>query len=246
MLMKTDYENKISRQEALKLACYYLQERVRNGSHLKIIFEHAVHVFNVAKIAESIARHSDGRLDHDTAYALGLLHDIGRIKDETVTKVPHGVEGFNYLAEHGYPDLAPICLTHGFISKDIKKSDYPTYRNGLFKQVKNYLADLEYNDYDRVIQLADLFSRGKEILSIKQRLEKNKSFYHIKNLSYEREAFELRDYINITFGINAEQLVQDLFKRPIGNSYNATLVQPQPQIQPFKFCSFVGKFAHAK
>ena len=246
MLMKTDYENKISRQEALKLACYYLQERVRNGSHLKIIFEHAVHIFNVAKISESIAKHSDGRLNPDTAYALGLLHDIGRIKDETVTKVPHGVEGFNYLAEHGYPDLAPICLTHGFISKDIKKSDYPTYRNGLFKQVKNYLADLEYNDYDRIIQLADLFSRGKEILSIHQRLEKNKSFYHIKSLSYEKEAFELRDYINKKFGINAEQLVQDLFNRPVSNDDNVAIVKIRPTVQPFKFYRFNNTFAQAK
>ena len=95
--MKTNYENKISRQEALSLACYYLQDRVRNGSHLKIIFEHAVHVFNVAKIAEHIALHSNGRLNPDTAYCLGLLHDIGRIKDETVTKVPHGIEGCTYL-----------------------------------------------------------------------------------------------------------------------------------------------------
>lgn len=240
--MQTNYENKISRQEALRLACYYLQDRVRNGSHLKIIFEHAIHVFNVAKIAENIAKHSGGRLDPDTAYSLGLLHDIGRIKDETVTNVPHGIEGFNYLAEHGYPDLAPICLTHGFISKDIKPSDYPTYRPKLFKQVKEYLADLEYNDYDRVIQLADLFSRGKEILSIHDRLEKNKKFYRIENLSYEQQAYDLRDYINGKYGINVEQMVQDLFKRPVG-AYPVSALQPRPKLQPFKFYRFDGRFA---
>lgn len=240
--MKTDYENKISRQDALRLACYYLQDRVRHGSHLRIIFEHAVHVFNVAKIAEKIAEHSGGKLDPDTAYSLGLLHDIGRIKDETVTKVPHGVEGFNYLAEHGYPDLAPICLTHGFISKDIKQSDYPTYHPKLLKQVKDYLSDLDYNDYDRVIQLADLFSRGKEILSINQRLEKNKKFYHIENLSYEQEAYDLRDYINNKYGINVEQMVQDLFKQTVG-SYSINALPDQPKHQPFKFYRFDGRYA---
>ena len=93
--MQSNYENKINRQTALKHACYYLQERIRHGSHLRIIFEHAVHVFNVAKIAECIAEHSNDKLNPDTAYCLGLLHDIGRIKDETVTNVPHGIEGFN-------------------------------------------------------------------------------------------------------------------------------------------------------
>ena len=240
--MQTDYENKISRQEALKHACYYLQERVRNGSHLKIIFEHAVHVFNVAKIAEGIAKNSNGRLDPDTAYSLGLLHDIGRIKDETVTKVPHGIEGFNYLVEHGYPDLAPICLTHGFISKDIKKSDYPTYRTKLFNRVKEYLSDLEYNDYDRIIQLADLFSRGKQIMSIHDRLEKNKSFYHIKKLSYEQQAYDLRDYINNKYGIDTEHLVQNMFKQPVG-MYPTSELQNQPKLQPFKFYLFDGRYA---
>lgn len=240
--MHADYENKISRQGALKLACYYLQERVRNGSHLKIIFEHAVHVFNVAKIAENIAKHSNGKLNPDTAYCLGLLHDIGRIKDETVTKVPHGIEGFNYLVEHGYPDLAPICLTHGFISKNIQKSDYPTYRPKLFKQVKEYLSDLEYNDYDRIVQLADLFSRGKQILSIHDRLEKNKSFYHIKKLSYENDAYNLRNYIDNKFGIDTEQLVQDMFKQSV-SGYTASVLPNQPKLQPFKFYRFDGRYA---
>lgn len=237
--MQTDYENKISRQEALKLACHYLQERIRNGSRLKIIFEHAVHVFNVAKIAETIAKNSNGALDPDTAYSLGLLHDIGRIKDETVTKVPHGVEGFNYLVDNGYSDLAPICLTHGFINKDIQQSDYPTYPSKMFKQVKNYIADLEYNDYDYIIQLADLFSRGKEILSIRQRLEKNKSFYHIENLSYEKQAYDLRDYINSKYNIDVEHIVQNLFKQSLEKKHiGKTVVADKPKLQLFKTYRF--------
>ena len=240
--MQFDYENKISRQEALRLACYYLQERVRNGSNLKIIFEHSIHVFNVARIAENIARNSNGRLDPDTAYSLGLLHDIGRIKDESFFIFFHGVEGFNYLAEHGYPDLAPICLTHGFISKDIIQSDYPTYRPKLFAKVKEYLSEIEYNDYDRIIQLADLFSRGKQIMSIHDRLEKNKSFYHIKNLSYEQQAYDLRDYINNKYSIDTEQLVQNMFHKPVG-MYPHSELRHQPKLQPFKFYRFNGRFA---
>jgi len=206
-----NYTNKISRQEALRLANVYLQERIYNGSNPRIIFEHGVHVFNVAKIAEAIAKQTHGAIDPDTAYSLGLLHDIGRIKDETVTHIPHGIEGFNYLTQIGYKDVAPICLTHNFIDKDIKKSDFPTYSDELFADTKEYLSTIEYNDYDRIIQIADLFSRGKDIMSIQQRLDKNKSFYHIEKLSYEDKAFALRDYLDEKYNIDIEQTVADLF-----------------------------------
>ena len=146
------------------------------------------------------------------------------------------------MVENGYPDLAPICLTHGFISKDIKQSDYPTYRPKLLKQVADYLSDLEYNDYDRIIQLADLFSRGKEILSIHQRLEKNKKFYHIKDLSYEQDAYDLRDYINSKYHINVEHLVQETFKQPVGY-YPPSIIPDQHKPQPFKLYRFDGRFA---
>lgn len=209
--LQSDYEGKISRVQAKKLAYYYLQERIHNGSNIKIIFDHGKHVFNVAKIAEAIALHSKGRLDADTAYSLGLLHDIGRIKDETVTKVPHGIEGFNYLTEHGYPDLAPICLTHGFLDKNIKAEDFPTYSSEQLNTVKTYLQTREYNDYDYVIQLADLFSRGAQIMTIHQRLEKNKQFYHLPEIPFEKKAYEILGYINTKYQIDVEQIVADLF-----------------------------------
>ena len=209
--MTNDYERKISRGKALELASYYLQERIHHGSNVKIIFEHAVHIFNVAKIAENIAKQTGGELDPDTAYVLGLLHDIGRIKDETVTKVPHGIEGYNYLKNNGYQAIAPICITHCFINKEFKLSDYPAYDAKLLCKVQRYLRTIEYNDYDRLIQLADLFSRGKEIMSIQQRLDRNKSFYHIENMSYDKNAFALRDYMNHKYRINVEKIVADIF-----------------------------------
>ena len=195
---------------AVRLANAYLQERVYNGSNQRIIFEHGIHVFNVAKIAENIAAQTQ-TLNPETAYVLGLLHDIGRIKDETVTKVPHSLEGYNYLRKIGYPDVAPICITHNFIDPNIKADDFPTYDEKSFKFAQNYLKKIKYNDYDRLIQLADLFSRGKEIMSIRQRLDKNKQFYHIKNLSYEDKAFDLRDYFNKKYQIDVEQIVADTF-----------------------------------
>lgn len=198
------------RKTAVRIANSYLQERIYHGSNQRIIFEHGVHVFNVAKIAEEIARKTQ-ILNPETAYVLGLLHDVGRIKDETVTHVPHGIEGYHYLRKTGFPDAAPICLTHNFIDPDIKAEDFPTYDEKSFNFARNFLKKVKYNDYDRLIQLADLFSRGKEILSIRQRLDRNKQFYKIKNLSFEDKAFELRDYFNKKYNIDVEQCVADLF-----------------------------------
>ena len=208
-----DYENNPmpSKLAALRIAGEYLQTRIHNGSNPKIIYDHGVHVFNVAKIAREIARHTQGKLNPDIAYTLGLLHDVGRVKDETVTKVPHGIEGYIYLQKLGYASVSPICITHNFIDKNIHAEDYPTYSPKQFEQVKEFLSKIEYNDYDRLIQLGDLFSRGNEILSIRQRLDKNKQFYHIKNLSYEDKAFALRDYFDEKYNIDVEKIVADTF-----------------------------------
>ena len=117
------------------------------------------------------------------------------------------------IFEHGigFPDAAPICITHNFIDPDIKAEDFPTYDEKSFAFARGFLKKVRYNDYDRLIQLADLFSRGKEILSIRQRLDKNKQFYHIKNLSYEDKAFNLRDYFNRKYNLDVEQIVADTF-----------------------------------
>ncbi len=238
-----DYENNRlpTKLAALRIAGEYLQTRIRNGSNPKIIYEHGVHVFNVAKIARAIARQTGGSLNPEKAYILGLLHDVGRIKDETVTKIPHGIEGFRYLTRLGYPGVAPVCLTHNFIDKDIKAGDYPTYSPKLFEQTKQFLSEIEYNDYDRLIQLGDLFSRGKEILSIRQRLDKNKQFYKIKNLSYEDKAFALRDYFDDKFGIDVEKIVADTFDLTKHTKGAATffLIPPQYAYAPRRSFSFV-------
>lgn len=211
-MQQNNYENRITRAQAKQLAGYYLQQRIYHGSNPRIIFEHGVHVHNVAKITEAIAKHTNGALNPDTAYSLGLIHDIGRIKDETVTGVPHGVEGYRYLNKIGFPTVAPISLTHCFINKDFQPADYPMYCPKLLGKVKEYLDTIEYNDYDRLVQIADMFSRGKEILSIRERLDKNKAFYHTKDLSYENSVFTLRDSLNQKYNIDIEKIVDNIFK----------------------------------
>lgn len=237
------YENIISRKDAVRLACFYLQERVRNGSRPDVIFKHAVHIFNVAKIAEYIAKQtaaSPDSLDPDTAYILGLIHDIGRIKDETKTKVPHGLEGFNFLVRKGLKKLAPISLTHNFVSKQINPDDFPVYSKQQIRLAKSYLSDIEYNDYDRLIQLADTFSRGNEILSIQERIDKNKQFYHT-SLSFAPKIFDLRNYFNNKYNINVEALVDVLFNRKPDKKKTSVTRAPAFSLSPAKTYSFLPK-----
>ena len=67
-------------------------------------------------------------------------------------------------------------------------------------------------------------------MSIRQRLDKNKSFYHIKELSYESHAYDLRNYINNKYNIDVEALVEDLFKKPVSGAVEVSL--PNQQIAP--------------
>ena len=56
-------------------------------------------------------------MDRDKAYVLGLLHDIGR--KFGVRHLGHVYDGYQYMSELGYTDVARVCLTHSFCIKAI-------------------------------------------------------------------------------------------------------------------------------
>ena len=64
------------------------------------------HSKTAAFCARAIAKRCDN-LDADTAYILGLLHDIGR--REGVTDMRHIIDGYNFMTSLGYDDCARIC-----------------------------------------------------------------------------------------------------------------------------------------
>lgn len=123
-------------------------------------------------------------LDPHTAMKIGILHDIGRKKTHSVL---HTVKGFEYLMEKGFVDEAFCALTHSFLSfpkngvyygNRCATGDSPIdgfYVNekgeGVFKEgaiiddVKCFLDNYEYNSYDLILNLADLMSTSKEVIS---------------------------------------------------------------------------------
>lgn len=101
------------------------------------------------RIAEKIPH-----LDAETAYVLGLMHDIGR--REGVFQEKHLLDGFRHCSRFGWTRAAKICITHAFMIPDVSmgvgKLDVPAEDVAFLKK---FLADAEYDDYDRLVQLCD-------------------------------------------------------------------------------------------
>jgi hypothetical protein len=127
--------------------------------------EHSRHV---AQAAQAIAAcHPD--LDDQAAYILGCLHDIGRRFG--VTGMRHALDGYRFLQSKGYPDAARICLTH---SHPIKTAASGSARWDTTQEeydfVQAYLDEIEYDLYDRLIQLCDSLAMSSGFCLMEKRL----------------------------------------------------------------------------
>jgi hypothetical protein len=111
------------------------------------------HSHHVAQSAANIAQKNPS-LEHDTAYILGLLHDIGR--REGVYGMRHVIDGYNFMRGEGYSHVAQISLTHSYPIPQVMhgSSEWDGTENEQ-QFVADYLANHPYSDYDRLIQLCD-------------------------------------------------------------------------------------------
>ena len=113
------------------------------------------HSVNVACLAERIA--CKAGMDSEKAYILGLLHDIGRRNGNMQAR--HAIEGYQFLTDIGFDEGARICLTHTFQYKDIEAIYDIWDCNDEEKHfIAEYLENITYDDYDKLIQLCDALS----------------------------------------------------------------------------------------
>jgi hypothetical protein len=121
-----------------------------------------------AEAAQAIANHHP-RIDSNNAYVMGLLHDIGR--REGVTDVRHAIDGYNFLNNHGHEDAARICITHMFPSSDLNTVDgrWDCTEDEL-KFIRDFLLDIEFTEYDRLIQLSDAVAMPNGFCLIEKRM----------------------------------------------------------------------------
>lgn len=115
--------------------------------------QHSISVANNARLIAEKAK----ILDCDKAYVMGLLHDIGRRAG--VKGILHIFDGYDYMMSMGQEEIARICLTHSFPIKDVNtfvgKYDCSSEQK---KFLEEFLQNIEYSDYDILIQLCDAIS----------------------------------------------------------------------------------------
>lgn len=126
------------------------------------------HSINVGKAAELIAQNCSD-LNPELAYISGLLHDIGRRCG--VTSMRHSIDGYNFLSHMGYHLPARICITHSFPYKNSEavfgKWDCSDEE---FKFVDQFLNKIEFDDYDKLIQLCDALALPTGFCLIEKRM----------------------------------------------------------------------------
>jgi hypothetical protein len=132
------------------------------------------HSIYAAEAAKLIAENCDG-MDSEIAYILGLLHDLGRRDSNKygITTMGHILCGYNYSKELGYDLLAKICMTHSCPTKSIFDIDDIVNKNCTeeeYEFVENYFNKIEYNDYDKLIQLCDALALHNGFTLIEKRL----------------------------------------------------------------------------
>lgn len=126
------------------------------------------HSRTVAHCAEAIAAASG--LDPDKAFVLGLLHDIGRRFGKR--HLGHVSDGYSYMMELGYDEVARVCLSHSFNNHSL--ADYVGNRDTTQEEtalIDTQLAAMVYDDYDRLIQLCDTIGAASGVVEAETRME---------------------------------------------------------------------------
>ena len=126
------------------------------------------HSRNVAMAAKLIAERVPD-LDPYVSYVLGLLHDIGR--REGRTNILHLIDGYRFLSDMGYEDAARISLTHSFPIADLKAFMGERDCSPADLQfLEDFISSVEFNKYDRLIQLCDAIAPPSGFCLIEKRM----------------------------------------------------------------------------
>ncbi len=163
------------------------------------------HSYLTAQCAQKIA--SLCELNEDSAYVLGLLHDIGRRFGAGHLK--HVYAGYTYMNELGYEDVARICLTHSFQHQDIHAySGNIDIEQDQYQLLEEHLKSLQYDDYDRLIQLCDALAFPGGVVAIETRLMDVILRYGTNELTAlkYRAIYDLKRYFESKMNINVYEL----------------------------------------
>ena len=171
--------------------------------------EHSLAVALAAqKIAVAVNKNcGTEKLNPELAYIYGLLHDIGR--QEGYTYIAHVYDGYHFLMSFGYENAARICLTHSFNLQTtddyIGKIDISPDK---MEEIKNLLASVQYDDYDRLIQLLDSTCGADGTQNLEQRMGDVKARYGYYPQGKWDKNFELKEYFEHLAGKNLYDIIK--------------------------------------
>ena len=165
-----------------------------------------------AHCAEKIAL-ACGDMDADKAYILGLLHDIGR--KFGFKNLGHVLDGYTYMMELGFDEVAKICLTHSFHNKAM--SDFIGVIDTTEKEtafIKEKLEVCCFDEYDRLIQLCDALAGAEGVLDIEERMADVKRRYGSYPQGKWERNLSLKAYFEGKAGNNIYAIVEKETYRP--------------------------------
>lgn len=146
--------------------------------------------------------------DKNTAYSLGLLHDIGRRYGRTHIK--HVYDGYHFLKDKDIL-ASEICLSHTFPNKNIREyqGDFDLSENELH-ELEQTLNGIEYTFYHRLIILCDGYGFINGFISLEKRWIDAAIRLGINELTINKwkKMYEIRDEINKVYKIDIEEILE--------------------------------------
>jgi hypothetical protein len=192
------------------------------------------HSRHVAEAARNIATRLP-TLDVEAAHVLGLLHDIGRRAG--VTGMRHVLDGYTYLVAAGCEDAARISLTHSFPNRDGREifGEWDCTPEEL-TFLEDYLARVEYDDYDRLIQLCDSLANASGFCLMEKRWLDVGLRYGIHEYALRKwqTTFRIKEDFERRMGCSVYSLLPGI----VENTFGAALadLRPAPRDLP-SLCS---------
>jgi hypothetical protein len=174
------------------------------------------HSKNVAKAAKIIANYHP-RLDPNTAYILGLLHDIGRREGKSYIR--HLIVGYSFLQDLGYDDAARISLTHSFPIADLNiyMGDRDCSPEEL-KFIEDFISAVEFTEYDRLIQLCDAIAPASGFCLMEKRMVNVALRLGINDHTLRgwQARFQIKDELEATIGRSIYQILPGVIEGTFG------------------------------
>lgn len=203
----------------------YLRKGVPTLEEAKILLEQGSrlnpgpwieHSLNVGQAAELIAK-EDKELDSNVALILGMLHDIGRRYG--VTNERHSLDGYKFAMENGYDLWARICMTHGYLCKNVddicgKKDCTIEERNF----IKEYLYNIEFTAYDKLIQLCDALALPSGFCLLEKRMLDVVMRYGFNDFTIEKwkVTFDIQRYFEERIGTSIYSILPNVKETTFG------------------------------